>query len=86
MSVQGVSSGTCRSILMRQPVPFSSASQILRGEIARPTDVEDLGSAELCWRLLERRDAEIRRERVREPPGRHCGLAMARIAVGYKNP
>jgi hypothetical protein len=52
-------------------VVLQSAGEIVAGELAALVGVEDLGSAVVGERFVERRDAKIGAEGVRQPPCQH---------------
>src|ERR1700739_761534 len=55
----------------RDPVIPQHLGELLAGELRPLIGIEDAGLAELGEGLAQRRDAEPRRERVRQPPGQY---------------
>src|SRR5258708_23443101 len=52
-------------------VPAQHAGEVVAGELAALVGVEDLRPTKASERFLERLDAEIGAERVRQPPGQY---------------
>ena len=55
----------------RDPVALQGAGEVVAGELAALVGVEDLGPAVPRERFFEGLDAELRAERVRQPPRQH---------------
>src|SRR6266481_3815497 len=55
----------------RDLVPAQHPGEVVAGELAALVGVEDLRPTKASERFLERLDAEIGAERVRQPPGQY---------------
>jgi hypothetical protein len=58
-------------MLIMMPWSLQRAGEVVAGELTALVGIEDLGPAVSGERLLERLDAKIGAERVRQPPRQH---------------
>jgi hypothetical protein len=55
----------------RDPVVLQGAGEVVAGELAALVGIEDLGPTVQRERFLDGLDAELRAERIRQPPRQH---------------